>query len=598
MRQIEQELVSALKNFQFENGENFCKQLEEEALGQFSPDFLNVLEEHQSSRKTDFRAFSVSFSFRVCIEHYFLEKDTELKKELFSKIANNLTKIKEELSEAHGQSLFPEEFISLALIRNVYLSKDQELINLFKENLPKPRIQLFEEYALSDEIKNEAEQTVNALQIFLQDRKLPLVEFASIKTQRQLRAKKRQREEIARLAEQPQFLELKGKAEQELRIKGALREANRPYIPKSPWKLLNKNIFVTASTIELFSTVHHLTSESGLVDIFDDALYGHRTLQKLFKRFKCAALSPFDLMLGGDADVICCGPFEIDPRAKQQDFVDIVFDLDKLKGNRCAFYKQLDLCYKKKKIRSIEIGNRTLYFSHTYPRQVRFGYVDLIIFEDGFPVATSRLPNHTFISYNILQMHQILTLNFFRFLDNFKKLDGPIDLENLYMDGSPDEKRINSIYADINKLNPIELRQFLIELGQNMSDTAEFNIYGAYKIDFAAIKSITIRDKTLDFVQFVTELQSGQIEKLNATIQDLPTLFKSYRLLNYLLSKVQEAGAGNTAIQEKLLELKQSCSVPLLFRKMDCQKVNIKTESSIKTLQRKPAPLPCSHAFL
>lgn len=598
MRQIEQELVSALKNLQFENGGNFCKQLEEEALGQFSPDFLNVLEEYQCSSKNDFRAFSVSFSFRVCIEHYLLEKDTELKKELFSKIANNLTKIKEELSEAHGQSLFPEESISLALIRNVYLSKDQELINLFKENLPKPRIQLFEEYAVSDEIKNEAEQTVNALQIFLQDRKLPLVEFASIKTQRQLREKKRQREEIARLAdpraEQPQFLELKGKAEQELRIKGALREANRPYIPKSPWKLLNKNIFVTASTIELFSTVHHLTSESGLVDIFNDALYGHRTLQKLSKRFKRAALFPPEAMLGGDANVICCGPFEIDPLAKQKDFVDIVFDLDKLKGNRCAFYKQLDFSYRNNKIRSIKIGNRTLYFSHTYRYRVRVGYVDLIIFEDNFPVAVSRLPNHTFISYNILQMHQILTLNFFRFLDNLKKLDR----ENLYMNGSPDEKRINSIYADINELNPTELSQFLIELGQNMSDTAEFNIYGAYKIDFAAIKSITIRDKTLDFVQFVTELQSGEIEKLNATIQDFPTLFKSYRLLNYLLSKVQEAGAGNTAIQEKLLELKQSCSVPLLFRKMDCQKVNIKTESSTKTLQRKPAPLACSHAFL
>lgn len=86
--------------------------------------------------------------------------------------------------------------------------------------------------------------------------------------------------------------------------------------------------------------------------------------------------------------------------------------------------------------------------------------------------------------------------------------------------------------------------EFLQALGCTMSDTAEFNIYGAYKLDFTAIKSINIykyKDSrityTLELKQFVEQLQAGNIAALEKAIKNIPSLFTSYRFIDYLLIK-------------------------------------------------------------
>lgn len=118
-------------------------------------------------------------------------------------------------------------------------------------------------------------------------------------------------------------------------------------------------------------------------------------------------------------------------RFKKITSVDLIFDLGKLKtsSNPCIFYKQLNFGYDFTGYKTVQLGERKLYFSHTsyYIRQrsKRLSHssdsdVVFCISEagtGGYEYYSSS-PKPYFISYNVPDIEQILTLNFFRFIDN------------------------------------------------------------------------------------------------------------------------------------------------------------------------------------
>jgi hypothetical protein len=78
-------------------------------------------------------------------------------------------------------------------------------------------------------------------------------------------------------------------------------------------------------------------------------------------------------------------------------------------------------------------------------------------------------------------MHQILSLNFFRFLDTLRHVNYTLA-----------ESETQRIYDEISKLDDKQLEEFMLDLGKKMSCSSEFNIYGGYKIDMNALRSIAI----------------------------------------------------------------------------------------------------------
>lgn len=101
------------------------------------------------------------------------------------------------------------------------------------------------------------------------------------------------------------------------------------------------------------------------------------------------------------------------------------FDAKKIaKNNSCVFYKQRDLNYIVYKNRNVHIGEVELFFSHTgNVNNMTTGTSAFQLFNNESttedPFAYVLLKNTSLLSYNIEKMHQILTLNFFRFLDQF-----------------------------------------------------------------------------------------------------------------------------------------------------------------------------------
>ncbi|MDQ2994020.1 MAG: hypothetical protein M3R00_03610 [Pseudomonadota bacterium] len=142
---------------------------------------------------------------------------------------------------------------------------------------------------------------------------------------------------------------------------------------------------------------------------------------------------------------------------------------------------------------------------------------------------------------------------FLRFLDTLK------DSTN---QDAPEE--IHRIYNIINSLTEDELTDFLTEHGKNMSDTCEFNFYGAYRIDFDLIHTIksigenvndTNTHYTINFPEFILELQKGNIKKFSEAKQAMPNLFQSSRFIEYLRSKATHPDATAELLESNPLTL-------------------------------------------
>ncbi|MFI4919439.1 MAG: hypothetical protein ACHP65_07775 [Legionellales bacterium] len=473
-------------------------------------------------------------------------------------------KIKEITSKYHkelerGRGIPPKELYSYTLIRSVYLSENPALIDIFKRYLPIPGVDVFKGYAIPTMVtdnKAAIEKSIQALRGARAPRlSLDEITVNVVKMQRQVRSKLRHQEEIKRIASREEWAYVIKKTSPER----VIQDANTPHRPRCADRLLAKRIMVAAQQIRLFSTVKHWTSAKHIETIFNDSLYGRRRLLESYLPFRPASLYECDIE-DGDGNVICFGPSEIDPKAMQPDTVEVLFDLDKISANNPSiFFKQRDLGFVLDKQRAVSINkseSKTLFFSHTNSvRCGRAGFAYLSVYGglwNGLRgVAT--LPNYSLISYNVKNIHQILTLNFFRFLD--AKVNE--DFESIR----------NEIYADLAELSDKELLQCLEKIGQQLSDTSEFNFYGAHRIDFSTVIALSsYQDEckasyTLNLQDLIASLERNDISILNEAKVHIPGAFNSYRFLDYLLSKT-------TSIlgRDELQRLRSKCITPSWFQ--------------------------------
>lgn len=523
----------------------------EQPMGQLSEAFMK----HADFRAYGFRKY-VELGFqaiqlRLLIEDYLLlKKENKNVTDILTWIDNLLKSIMKDVTpvnKARGMVLLPEKLANAKFMRELYSLDDNELNAVFLKYLSYPRPNIFEGKPLPKIIAERAKDSSQAIQKFLQKHKndLSTVEYKVTQVQRQFRALKRKKENLKRI---PFIFQRMSHGGQD--VKEILQDANRAYRPQCNPKLA-KRLIKAASQVELFSTVRHLTHPSALQSIFNDGLYGRSTLLEFYLPFKPASL---DTSLDGcdlnegDANVICMGANLIDPKASKG--VELTFDAKKIAhNNRTVFYKQRDLGFNPNIIREAKIDNLQIYFTHTHGDPEQAGGITTLRYLDKSkevksPLDEASILNTTLISYNLNQMHQILTLNFFRFVDQFSKQ-------------SQDE-----IYNALEKLNDVALIETLSRIGKQLTDTMEFNIYGAHKIDFATLLNIKkqITETTfyaLDLPAFVEELNAGKVSKLEEAMKQIPEIFTSYRFLEYLLACIK-----NENIVTCLTAQKEKCNKP------------------------------------
>lgn len=547
MRQkIEQqiiELIRAAKN-RSPRLNGLDEKLSNSSFGSSSRDFLNnpIIKSYVEGDSA-----STSFKYWMLIENYIVNADDEeLKKVNFELLTEELHKA----LSSNENLLYRQCLADSTFIRNVYLSGNKQLIQLFMQLLPIPKAEIFKGYEVPPFIAEQERQTVESIL------RNPIEEEIIMKVQRLIRGRIRHEEEIERVTKivrevrTPYFKEMSGKDTVEQIVEQLLNDATIPYRPKGCDPKLADRIVDAAKKVTLFSEIKHATSASALPSILNEGLFGRRTLEQFNMHYAGAALMDCDIK-DGDHNVICFGPQEIDPKSIQRDNVEIQLDLKKIqKDNPCIFYKQRDLGYRLEKRRKVLLGEKPLFFSHTNsirlqdPRCTYFQLFDSLSRYDDV-TAYSTLPKFLFIAYDVQNMHQILTLNFFRFLDK-------LSCSNL----------IKSIYERIDALSNQALVDFLEDMGKNLTDTAEFNFYGAHKIDFSSIKSFKFNnymfaDYTLELPAFINELQAGNLTNLRTTKNTIPQIFESYRFIDFLTSQV-----ADEAIKSELEMYRKECSLP------------------------------------
>ncbi|CDZ76370.1 hypothetical protein BN59_00639 [Legionella massiliensis] len=561
MKPIEEQVISNLKKSDTLDNETkgvLLQLINDEPLGTSSAEFRNhpALRNHFDEKSSDELDY---FMLWLRIEEYISNKnDIATTQERLSSIEEALKKCMEQVTpqaKARGTSMLPVAIANSQFMRRLYTLSDESLINMFLKYLPTPRANVFKGQDLPKKIfKREQDSTkaiVNLLERNQND--LPYVEGEIVKVQRRIRDGIRKEHNLQRLPHRYRYLwqnpdQPMTSEDGEKFAKTILLDANKPYQPKCEEKLA-KRIMEAAKRVELFSTVTHLTAASALESIFNDGLYGRRNMLELYMSFRPASLFPSDIE-DGDANVVCLGANAIDPQAKQG--IQLQFDIKMVTANNpCVFYKQRDLGFDPEKIRNVKIGNLDLYFSHTGTYRGQPNEVSSLVLycPSGKEIyALSNITKALLIADNTKDMHQILTLNFFRFIDRLMCLDFS---ENSYYK--------KSIYTELDKLSDHELEKTLMEIGINMTDTMEFNFYGAHTIDFSALLTIKKEEPsyTLAFPTFIYELKSGNLKKLNEAMEELPEIFNSYRFIDYLLSTSNDEG-----IIARLTQQRSKCNLP------------------------------------
>src|SRR5207249_176446 len=122
------------------------------------------------------------------------------------------------------------------MIKNIYLSNDQKLINLFMNNpstkLPIPGIEVFDGGPIPELIQKRQRDIQASIDRFFKNPSLG-TEVSLVEIQRKFRGKRRQQEEKARLKNHPAIVNLKMSDEDIQYIKKEkLKDANIPFGPE------------------------------------------------------------------------------------------------------------------------------------------------------------------------------------------------------------------------------------------------------------------------------------------------------------------------------------------------------------------------------
>lgn len=207
--------------------------LNNQPLGISSAEFTNHPSLHMFVAKYFDKNEKNYFMLWLKIEDYLKCKETNLL--LVEKaLAECLTKINPK-TKARGSAMFPTEIANAAFIRNIYSIEDKKLSELFLKYLPAPRATLFLGKSIPKVIEEREQVSNKAVINVLQknDNNLFSVENKIVKVQRKFRAKRRNRENLARLPFRYAELWEDFDSEQKLKeSKKLIQEANKSYLPQ------------------------------------------------------------------------------------------------------------------------------------------------------------------------------------------------------------------------------------------------------------------------------------------------------------------------------------------------------------------------------
>lgn len=162
------------------------------------------------------------------------------------------------------------------LIKLIYLSQDQGLIDLFKECLPIPPLNVFDiEHQPPFLVEMEKKKQASVIEFMSFDNDL---ERKVINWQRQLRSNLRQKSEIARISK----LYFNDSAISKELAAQAIKDANTPYRPKCRPEQADR-ILQAAKQVKLFDSVTNLVAAKFLPDIFDTCLFGRKNLEESYQ---------------------------------------------------------------------------------------------------------------------------------------------------------------------------------------------------------------------------------------------------------------------------------------------------------------------------
>ncbi|MBA3602227.1 MAG: hypothetical protein H0W50_00960 [Parachlamydiaceae bacterium] len=495
-----------------------------------------------------------------CIIDSYVNENTVLKSNVLESLSNIL-KCLSAYNQLNG------EYIDKKLIRQVYLFECVEITTVFQRYFSVPPITLFDSNRIPLTLhKMEAAKSKTVTEFTAHNKNDLNLEKKVTFIQRHIRGKIRNKTEILRISK------LYFNDSKELAIE-AIKDADIPYKPVMCNAQLSVRIVNAAKQVKLFSTVKHLAAANYVSSILDTCLYGRKNLIDMYMEFRPAALSTCDIE-DGDFNVICFGPDLIDTSCLRNRTIGLVFDLDVMLNrthfnkNPAIFFKQRDFGFRVPHIHEVKLPVTNLFFNHTDTmvyKQISCTQSSKNTFQDNCTIFdepsfkysaesegdpqkinlqlfknnsnkrevqySSELPKYSFISYNTKDIFQILTLNFFRFIDTLKDEKQKIA-----------QNKIAAIYNDIAKLNDQELVSFLTDVGKKMSNTCEFNFSGAYKIDLNALQKIKIYEdkKKISSVKIKTlieELNSGCNISLHKLSELAPEICKSVRLKEFIASK-------------------------------------------------------------
>ncbi len=493
---------------------------------------------------------------RIKCEQY-MKADAMFKSIHLKHIEIYLIEVNKILHPKNGAKLSYEVLGNAELIKLVYASEANELRNLFVRYFQVPNSNAFKENAVPLFIlEQEAQKNETVKKILMSSAEkgidFNVFEKHMMNIQRLVRAKQRKKEESHRIPEcftQFNFSSTANPAEVSF------------YIPRACSIELSQRIVSVAKKIKFFDYIRHETQETALQAIFDTALYGRKTLQTFFLPFKPAALKDCDIK-AGDANVICFGADYgfIDPNSGGD--IEFILQLSKMNFDRdkffhCAFFKQCDFGFEFIKNRVVSVNDKNeIVFTHTMSRPRAEGIFMDIKYQAKHSADNttksytfrSGLPNYQLISYDIQNIELYLILNFFRFLDKV-----------IPVSGYQNEDLKAKIYQDIENMNDEQLSVFLESIGRNLSDTMEFNFFGAHQIDFDSLFGLKCKNsgEKLEIAALITELNNANLTALSKAKNTFPSIFKSYRFLDYLLGKVNK-----TASIKALTTLRAICKTP------------------------------------
>ena len=501
-------LCAQVKSFDLEADQS--QRLKEEMrypFGGSTTSFVKILQEFLQK---DEGAFGLDDKLWALIESYVIKESSQA-----------LQEIEHLLIEAKKDLSFSQTFllnIDKELIKNLYLTQDVALIDVFSRHCPIPSI-IFFKGGLVPKFILEREQEAKAYLSTLNDKSfLKHVLYA----QRVFRFRKHQ--------------------ETKARTQSLSSDANMPYIPEKCLRGLSDRIFLAAEKVCLAKKASYITSESDLPSLLEDGICSKRNTIELYVSQENRFCSKIEKEIG-EINFVRLNLARGDVFAgemPENKALEIKFSLGLVKKNPAASFRLLNFLLPLQKKKTLSIGDYNLCFKLSGAKEERHGFYSKFTLygENQEVIDCSFILNDSLNATNIEQLNKILVLNFFRFID-----------------GLSDTNNTAKIYDAFNLLDPQTLASTMQNLIEVFAGGAQLGFLRAYKIDYRFLESISSvyvskedrcrmisssnikTNYTLDMGKLLKAWKHKEENFLAKARENLPALFENKNFIEYLDTK-------------------------------------------------------------